>query len=351
MEKPKFKTVQEMVAAGEELPEKYLHASADDGKSQPLNTPLPEMDIPAIDLSLLFSSSEDGREELSKLHSALSTWGVVQVMNHGISEALLDKVYKLTKQFFALPTEEKHKYARETGNIQGYGNDVIPANDQVLDWLDRLVLTTYPEDKRQLKFWPQVPTGFSETLHEYTMKQRVMIEKLFKAMARALELEENCFLKMYGENAFMNTRFNFFPPCPRPDKVIGIKPHGDGSAMTLLLPDRDVEGLQFLKDGKWYKAPVFPPNTIVINLGDQMEIMSNGIYKSPFHRVVTNGEKDRISVATFCVPDRDNEIKPADGLVSEARPRLYKTVTNYGELYHKYYHQGRRTIEAAFISN
>lgn len=79
MEKPKFKTVQEVVAAGEGLPERYLHAPTGDNESQRFNSSVPEMDIPAVDLSLLLSSSEDGREELSKLHSALSTWGVVQV--------------------------------------------------------------------------------------------------------------------------------------------------------------------------------------------------------------------------------------------------------------------------------
>ncbi|KAL1189119.1 Protein SRG1 [Cardamine amara subsp. amara] len=254
MEKPKFKTVQEVVAAGEGLPERYLPKRTGDGEGEPLNASVPEMDIPAIDLSILLSSSEAGREELSKLHLALSTWGVVQVMNHGIEEAFLDKIYKLTKQFFALPTEEKQKYAREIDNIQGYGNDMILSDDQVLDWIDRLYLTTYPEDQRQLQFWPQLPTGFKETLHEYTMKQRPMIEQFFKAMARSLELEDHCFLEMHG--TMMETRFNMYPPCPRPDIIIGAKPHGDGSAFTLLLPDKDVEGLQFLKDGKWYKPPI-----------------------------------------------------------------------------------------------
>lgn len=77
--------------------------------------------------------------------------------------------------------------------------------------------------------------------------------------------------------------------------------------------------------------------------------MSNGMYKSPVHRVVTNREKERVSVATFCVPDPDKEIQPADGLVSDTRPRLYKTVTKYAELYYKYYQQGRRAIEAALL--
>lgn len=81
-------------------------------------------------------------------------------MNHGISEAFLDKIYEVTKQFFALPTEEKLKYSREIGSIQGYGNDMILSDDQVLDWIDRLYLTTYPEDQRQLKFWPQIPIEF-----------------------------------------------------------------------------------------------------------------------------------------------------------------------------------------------
>ncbi|XP_010493145.1 PREDICTED: codeine O-demethylase-like [Camelina sativa] len=348
MEKPKFKTVQEVVAADEGIPDRYLQTSTGDDESQPLNGPVPEMDIPAIDLSLLLSASEDGRAELSKLHSALSTWGVVQVMNHGITEAFLDNIYKLTKEFFALPTEEKQKCARDTGSMQGYGNDMILWDDQVFDWIDRLYLTTYPEDQRKLKFWPELPIGFRETLDEYTMKQRVVVEKFFKAMARSLELEENSFLDMYGESATMDTRFNMYPPCPRPDKVIGVKPHADGSAFTLLLPDKDVEGLQFLKDGKWYKAPIVN-DTILINIGDQMEIMSNGIYKSPVHRVVTNSEKERISVATFCVPGEEKEIQPVEGLVSEARPRLYKTVKKYVELYFQYYQQGRRPMEAALI--
>lgn len=77
MEKPKFKTVQEVIASGEGLPERYLHTPTTE--SQPLDAPVPEMDIPAIDLILLLSPSEYGRQELSKLHSALSTWGVVQV--------------------------------------------------------------------------------------------------------------------------------------------------------------------------------------------------------------------------------------------------------------------------------
>ncbi|CAH2070029.1 unnamed protein product [Thlaspi arvense] len=79
------------------------------------------------------------------------------------------------------------------------------------------------------------------------------------------------------------------------------------------------------------------------------EIMSNGIYKSAIHRVVTNREKERISVATFCNAGADKELQPEDGLVSEARPRLYKTIKNYGEIYFDYYQKGLRPIQTALI--
>ncbi|WZZ89340.1 hypothetical protein YC2023_117919 [Brassica napus] len=82
------------------------------------------------------------------------------------------------------------------------------------------------------------------------MKQHLLVEKFYKAIARSLGLKDNRLREMCGENAAMETRFNMYPPCPRPGKVLGIKPHADGSAFTLLLPDKNVEGLQFFKDGK-----------------------------------------------------------------------------------------------------
>lgn len=77
--------------------------------------------------------------------------------------------------------------------------------------------------------------------------------------------------------------------------------------------------------------------------------MSNGIFKSPVHRVVTNSERERISLAVFCIPESENEIEPVDGLVNESRPRLYKKVKNYVDIYFQYYQQGKRPMDAAKI--
>ncbi|XVE98424.1 hypothetical protein REPUB_Repub03eG0105300 [Reevesia pubescens] len=341
---PQPKTVQELAAINsKEVPERYIRKGDNNGA---LDASFPVLDVPTIDLDLLASSSPS--EELEKLKSALISCGCIQAINHGITSAFLEKVREVGHQFFALPTEEKKKYSREIGSIEGYGNDMILSEHQILDWTDRLYVTLSPEEKRTLKFWPQKPQHFREILNEYTMKLQVIAEVFLKAMARSLNLEENRFLHQYGDQATMQARFNYYPICPRPDLVLGVKPHADGSAITMLLQDKEVEGLQFLKDDQYVRVPIIP-EALLINVGDQVEIMSNGIFKSPVHRVVTNSEKERITLAVFCVPHPDQDIQPVEELINETSPRLYKKVKDYVSLYFQYYQQGRRPIEAALL--
>ena len=90
-------------------------------------------------------------------------------------------------------------------------------------------------------------------------------------MARSLDLDESSFLKQYGEQIKLDARFNFYPRCRNPDLVLGVKPHADGSAITILLQDKEVEGLQFMKDNEWFNAPIVP-DALLVNVGDQVEV-------------------------------------------------------------------------------
>lgn len=83
-----------------------------------------------------------------------------QSINHGITGVFLDQVRSVTAQFFALPMEEKLKYSRAADSTEGYGNDMILSEDQILDWTDRLYHIVSPEDKRQLQLWPEKPEIF-----------------------------------------------------------------------------------------------------------------------------------------------------------------------------------------------
>lgn len=105
------------------------------------------------------------------------------------------------------------------------------------------------------------------------MKLRLITEIVLKAMAKSLNLEENSFLDQYGEQPSMYARFNFYPPCPQPDHILGLKAHADGSAITIVLQDKAVEGLQFLKDSQWVRVPSIP-EALLINIGDQVEVIA-----------------------------------------------------------------------------
>ncbi|KDP30216.1 hypothetical protein JCGZ_16998 [Jatropha curcas] len=235
-----------------------------------------------------------------------------------MSSSFLDKVRETACQFFELPKEEKSKYCRSENEIEGYESDMIVSSNQVLDWSHRLILRVFPEDERRNDLWPDNPPYFRETLIEYSLKVKSVMDLLYKAMARSLNLKENSFSGQFGERALMHARFNFYPRCSRPDLVLGVKPHTDRSGITILLQDKQVEGLQILVDEKWVRVPVIP-DALVVNLGDQMQIMSNGIFRSPMHRVVTISESLRLSVALFHEPEPEKEIGPVDSLMDDGK--------------------------------
>ncbi|XVE98427.1 hypothetical protein REPUB_Repub03eG0105500 [Reevesia pubescens] len=235
-------------------------------------------------------------DEPPSQHDIVSTF---QAIGHGISSSFLDKVRDVAKQFFALPEDDKQKYARAVNESEGYGSDRIVSDKQVLDWSHRLTLRTFPEDKRRFNLWPDNPNEFRYIIEEYASKIKVLTSILYKAMARTLNLEENGFLNQFGDRAIMQARFNFYPSCSRPDLVLGVKPHTDRSGMTILLQDKEVEVLNQIR--LFYL-------TLNLVTFECMQIMSNGIFKSPMHRVVTNSEKLRISVALFDEPEPEKRL-------------------------------------------
>jgi len=90
-----------------------------------------------------------------------------------------------------------------------------------------------------------------------------------------------------------------YPQCPHPELVRGLREHTDAGGIFLLLQDEQVSGLEFFKDGQWVQIPPSKDNTIFINTGDQVEVLSNGRYKSGLHRVMADKNGSRLSIATL----------------------------------------------------
>ncbi|XP_065848697.1 jasmonate-induced oxygenase 4-like [Euphorbia lathyris] len=344
------KSVEDLSIAGDQPPPEYIVKGC--SYAPAYISSCSSTSFPIIDISLFSQSSpadDDGEAQaLNILRSALTSSGCFQAVGHGMSSSFLDKVREIAYEFFDLPIEEKQKYGRAPNESEGYGSDVVVTENQVLDWSHRLSLRVFPQHQRRFNLWPQQPTDFSDTLQEYAEKIKSIMDILYKAMAKSLNVEENSFSRQFGERSLMQARFNFYPKCSRPDLVLGVKPHTDRSRITILLQDNLVEGLQVLVNDNWVQVPVLP-HALVVNLGDQMQIMSNGIFKSPMHRVVTNTERMRISLAAFHEPEPEMEIGPVDALVNEERPRLYRNVNNYGAINYECYQKGIVALETVQI--
>lgn len=137
---------------------------------------------------------------------------------------------------------------------------------------------------------------------------------------------------------------NYYPPCPQPHLTYGLPGHTDPNLITILLQD-NVRGLQILKAGKWIAVEPIA-NTFIVNMGDQMQAISNGKYKSVMHRALVNCDKERISIPTFYCPSSDAVIKPALGLVTEDCPAVYRSFT-YDEFYNKFWDRGLKSESSA----
>ncbi|KAK7850672.1 protein LATERAL BRANCHING OXIDOREDUCTASE 1 [Quercus suber] len=308
-------------------------------------------DIPVIDFSKIIKGDKDEvHSEILKLGIACEEWGFFQVINHDIELSLLESIEKLAKEFFMLPLEEKQKYPMIPGTLQGYGQAFVFSEDQKLDWCNMFALGVEPHYIRNPNLWPTKPAKFSETVELYSKEVRALCNNLLKYIAMSLGLRQQAFEEMFGV-AVQAIRMNYYPACSRPDLVLGLSPHSDGSALTVLQQGKGSSvGLQILKDNTW--VPVQPiPNALVINIGDTIEVLSNGKYKSVEHRAVTHKEKDRLSLVTFYAPSYEIELGPMPEFVDESNPCKYRRY-NHGE-YSKHYVtsklQGKKTLDFAKI--
>ena len=157
---------------------------------------------------------------------------------------------------------------------------------------------------------------------EYRCELKKLAEKVMEVMDENLGLPRGYIKKAFnggdGENAFFGTKVSHYPPCPHPEKVTGLRAHTDAGGVILLFQDDKVGGLQILKDGEWIDVQPIP-NAIVINTGDQIEVLSNGRYKSVWHRVLAMPDGNRRSIASFYNPWLKATIAPAPALAEKVK--------------------------------
>lgn len=300
-----------------EIPEKYVRPEMNESLAQ--NGAAGPGDFPIIDLSRLCQDSE---EEIAKLGAACEDWGFFMLINHGVPDEVIEKMRGVITKFFSLPLEEKKEYAQRPGTIEGYGQTFVISEEQKLDWGDMYFLSTRPVAGRNLKLWPTSPPNFRDALHEYCEELQKVGTTLLESVEKSLKINT---LMDNHKDGLQAIRINYYPPCPQASKVLGISPHSDAVSLTVLLQVNDVQGLQIRKDGAWY--PIKPiPGAFIVNVGDIIEIMSNGKYKSIEHRAVVDTDRERLSLATFFSPGVKGRVEPLPEILEKSEAR-YKSAS------------------------
>lgn len=180
--------------------------------------------------------------------------------------------------------------------------------------------------------------GCSDVVEEYTRVMKELAGRLLHAMLLSLGLKEEDidWAGPIRDLRDLSTvlHLNSYPPCPEPDRAIGLAAHTDSSFFTILYQG-GVNGLQVLGrasddpsgPAQWVTVPPVP-GAFVVNVGDLMHILSNGRFRSVRHRAVVNRTHHRVSAAFFCGPPAHVKVSPVTKLAGNGMGRgLYRAVT------------------------
>ncbi|KAH0468723.1 hypothetical protein IEQ34_001955 [Dendrobium chrysotoxum] len=294
------------------VPSRYIKPPAD----RPCFESLPcEVNIPVVDLG-----DPDAASMVSK---ACRDWGFFQAVNHGVCPELMNSAREAWREFFHLPMETKQAYSNSPKTYEGYGSRLGIEKGAILDWGDYYYLHFSPPCLKSQAKWPALP-GDGGGVREAVDEDERESDGTSVAGIRVGSREDA--ERIWGEEVGVCMRVNYYPTCPQPDLTLGLSSHSDPGGITVLLPDDKVKGLQIRHGGGWVTVQPLS-DSFIVNVGDQVQVLSNAIYRSIEHRVVVNSAAERLSMAFFYNPRSDLLLGPMPELVSQDRPAKYQPMT------------------------
>ncbi|KAL5076607.1 hypothetical protein RYX36_015591 [Vicia faba] len=300
-----------------ELPPQFIRPD----NERPENTKaLDGVNVPIISLS------QPHHLLVAKITEAASDWGFFVITDHGISSKLIQNLQDVGQKFFSLPQKEKEVYANDPsiGMFEGYGTKMTKNLEEKVEWLDYYFHLMSPPSRVNYEMWPKNPSSYREVIEEYNKEILRVTNNILERLSEGLALESNALKScLGGDEVELEMKINMYPPCPQPELALGVEPHTDMSALTLLVSN-DVPGLQVWQENNWV-AVNYLQNALFVHIGDQLEVLSNGKYKSVLHRSLVNKERKRMSWVAFVAPPQEVMVGPLPMLVNDQNPPKYST--------------------------
>ncbi|WJX67975.1 hypothetical protein P8452_52391 [Trifolium repens] len=305
-------------------------------------------DMPPIDLSKL--NGKEHEKVVNEIVSAAETLGFFQVVNHCVPLELLESLKDSAHTFYNMPAEKK---VACKNSMMKYRTSFAPEKENVLEWKDYIMME-YSSDEDALKYWPN---ECKEDALEYLKLSSKIVRDILEILIGRLgvELDESKIERLIGSK---KVNMNYYPTCPNPELTVGVGRHSDLGIITVLLQD-GIGGLYVKAEddnddgkGQWLAIPPIS-GALVINVGDALQIPSNGKYKSAEHRVMTTSTQSRVSIPLFTQPIPTQRIGPFPELVKKDGFAKYKEVLwqDYINNFFTNPHDGKKSLDLAKINS
>lgn len=292
--------------------------------------------LPVIDIGALRQPGADAAQSVAvarELDAAARRFGFFYAVNHGVDPALVLRLVRLARQFFAQDESHKLRIPMSAGGRAWRG--YFPLGGELTsnrpDWKEGLYLGSelgpgHPRVQAGVilhgaNLWPGID-GFRETVLAYIDELTALGHTLLRGLALGLGIEADWFERHGTADPLVLLRLFNYPSRPVPpggEARWGVGEHTDYGLLTLLWQD-GVGGLQVRADKpgvpgehEWIGAPPLA-GSFVVNIGDMLDRMTGGRWRSVPHRVAINASgSDRLSIPFFFDPDFDTRVQPVPG--------------------------------------
>ncbi|GJN01406.1 hypothetical protein PR202_ga18671 [Eleusine coracana subsp. coracana] len=275
--------------------------------------------MPVINLGHLSLDSRTRSGVVNEIAKACRDLGYFQVINHGISQAVMDRAVEAASSFFKLPSETKEEYSSD--DLRQPVRYDTSSKDSIS--MSRAFLKHYAHPLSDwIQYWPQKPPIYRECMGRYAVEIRRVALLLMEAVLEGLGLNKDYLQEKFQEGLQLLS-VNSYPKVSHGATTIGLAPHSDYGFLTILLTS--CQGLEVLdRSSNSWKTVQQLPHALHVHIGDHMEVLSNGQIKTAIHRALLNPEEARISIASIHGFALHEKVACAKELVDEENPQKYK---------------------------
>lgn len=285
--------------------------------------------LPVIDVAPLIGGNAGTREQAARaIGEACRSLGFFYAKGHAIAPATLTTLDAASRKFFALPEAEKMKIAMSRGGRawRGFfpvGGELTSGKPDIKEGVyfgeelgagDPRVRAGLPLHGANL--FPDAIPELKTAVTAFMAQAEISAHAIMEGVAMSLGLDREYFRRTYTDKPTMLFRI-FHYPASAPDKGWGVGEHTDYGLLTLLAQDEN-GGLQVKTPDGWINTPPIP-GTLVCNIGDMLDRLTGGEYRSTPHRVLNTSGKSRLSFPFFFDPGFDASIVPLPSHASHVR--------------------------------